>query len=75
MIRVSDEFINCYFNDFIEMIYYQARNDLRATGQESVNLNLYYIIAVLLLFLFLLEIVIRRIKEIQAAKRAEKTGM
>ncbi|MGP8322003.1 MAG: hypothetical protein ACT6FE_06745 [Methanosarcinaceae archaeon] len=41
--------------------------------REPVSWKMYFIIAALLLFL--LEIVIRRIKEIQAAKRAERMGV
>ncbi len=50
-----------------------AKANSERVVQEPVSWKMYFIIAALLLFL--LEIVIRRIKEIQAAKRAEKMGM
>ena len=50
-----------------------ARANSERVVQEPVSWKMYCIIAALLLFL--LEIVIRRTKEIQAAKRAEKMGM
>ena len=50
-----------------------ARANSERVIQEPVSWKMYFIIAALLLFL--LEIVIRRIKEIQAAKRAERMGM
>ena len=49
-----------------------AKANSERVVQEPVSWKMYFIIAALLLFL--LEIVIRRIKEIQAAKRAEKMG-
>ena len=50
-----------------------AKANSERVVQEPVSWKMYFIIAALLLFL--LEIVIRRIKEIQAAKRAERMGM
>lgn len=50
-----------------------ARANSERVVQELVSWKMYFIIAALLLFL--LEIVIRRIKEMQAAKRAERMGM
>ena len=50
-----------------------AKANSERVVQEPVSWKIYFIIAALLLFL--LEIVIRRIKEIQAAKRAERMGM
>ena len=50
-----------------------ARANSERVVQEPVSWKMYCIIAALMLFL--LEIVIRRIKEIQAAKRAERMGM
>ena len=50
-----------------------AKANSERVVQEPVSWKMYFIIAALLLFL--LEIVIRRIKEIQTAKRAEKMGM
>jgi len=50
-----------------------ARANSERVVQEPVIWKMYFIIAALLLFL--LEIVIRRIKEIQAAKRAERMGI
>ena len=50
-----------------------AKANSERVVQEPVSWKMYCIIAALLLFL--LEIVIRRVKEIQAAKRAEKMGM
>ncbi|MDO9516805.1 MAG: hypothetical protein Q7J10_02035 [Methanosarcinaceae archaeon] len=50
-----------------------AKANSERVVQEPMNWKMYFIIAALLLFL--LEIVIRRTKEIQAAKRAEKMGM
>ena len=49
-----------------------ARANSERVVQEPVSWKMYFIIAALLLFL--LEIVIRRVKEIQAAKRAERMG-
>ncbi len=50
-----------------------AKANSEKVVQEPVSWKMYFIIAALLLFL--LEIVIRRIKEIQAAKRAERMGI
>lgn len=49
-----------------------AKANSKRVVQEPVSWKMYFIIGALLLFL--LEIVIRRIKEIQAAKRAERMG-
>ncbi len=49
-----------------------AKANSEKVVQEPVSWKMYFIIAALLLFL--LEIVIRRVKEIQAAKRAERMG-
>ncbi len=49
-----------------------AKANSERVVQEPVSWKMYFIIAALLLFL--LEIVIRRVKEIQAAKRAERMG-
>ncbi|HJH32487.1 MAG TPA: VWA domain-containing protein [Methanosarcinaceae archaeon] len=50
-----------------------AKKNSERVVQEPVSWKMYFVIAALLLFL--LEIVIRRIKEIQAAKRAERMGV
>ncbi|MGP8330895.1 MAG: VWA domain-containing protein [Methanosarcinaceae archaeon] len=50
-----------------------AKNNSERVVQEPVSWKMYLIIAALLLFL--LDIIIRRIREIQAAKRAERMRM